>query len=91
MDGDCFEVWSSHDSLVLKAVSIVLSRQWNGVLSHRCFHLAGRGGAKAALLEVVNQVHHTDDHHDSRRDDLAPNCVVKWGNQRVIIQNRDRC
>jgi len=62
IDGDCFEVWSSRDSLVLKAVSIVLSRQWNGLLSHRCFHLVGRGGAKAALREVMNQMHHTDDH-----------------------------
>ena len=70
IDGDCFEVWSSRDSLVLKAVSIVLSRRWNGVLSHRCFHLAGRGGAKAALREVMNQVHHTDDHAEAESRDI---------------------
>ena len=57
IEGDCFEVWSSRDSLVLKAVSIVLSRQWHTVLSQRCFHLAGRGGAKAALRQVMDQVH----------------------------------
>lgn len=70
IDGDCFEVWSSRDSLVLKAVSIVLSRQWNGVLSHRCFHLAGRGGAKAALREVMNQVHHTDHHAEAESREI---------------------
>ena len=57
IEGDCFEVWSCCDSLVLKAVSIVLSLQWYTVLSHRCFHLADRGGAKAALRQVMDQVH----------------------------------
>jgi len=57
IEGDCFEVWSSRDSLVLKAVSIVLSRQWHTVLSQRCFHLAGRGGAKAALRQVMDRVY----------------------------------
>ena len=43
------EVWSARDTLVLKAVAIVLSREWNSALSDRCFHIAGRGGAKAAV------------------------------------------
>jgi hypothetical protein len=55
-EGKWIEVWSSQDSLVLKAVSIVLSREWHGVLSDRCFHLAGRGGAKAAVREVADQL-----------------------------------
>jgi len=57
IEGDWIEVWSSQDSLVLKAVAIVLSRQWHDVLSDRCFHLAGRGGAKAAVRQVMEQVH----------------------------------
>jgi len=56
IDGDWMEVWSSRDSLVLKAVSIVLSRQWHDVLSNRCFHVAGRGGSKAAVRQVAKQV-----------------------------------
>ncbi len=55
-EGNWIEVWSSQDSLVLKAVSIALSRECHGVLSDRCFHLAGRGGAKAAVREVADQL-----------------------------------
>jgi RNA-directed DNA polymerase len=47
------EVWSAQDALVLKAVAIVLSGQWHDVLSESCFHLAGRGGAQAAVREVT--------------------------------------
>jgi hypothetical protein len=57
IDGDCFEVWSSRDSLVLKAVSIVLSRRWNGVLSHRCFHLAGTECTRGMNANVVTTHH----------------------------------
>ena len=56
IDGEPMELWSSRDSLVLKAVSIVLSRAWHDVLSERCFHLAGRGGAKAAVRKVAQLV-----------------------------------
>ncbi|CAN2040681.1 RNA-directed DNA polymerase [Candidatus Magnetomoraceae bacterium gMMP-15] len=37
---------------VLKAVSFVLNDFLNPVISNRCFHIAGNGGAKAAVREV---------------------------------------
>ena len=45
------ELWSALDALVLKAIAIVLTRRID--LSDRCYHLAGRGGAKAAIRYVV--------------------------------------
>ena len=94
IDGDCFEVWSSRDSLLLKAVSIVLSRQWNGVLSHRCFHLAGRGGAKAALREVMNQLHHTDDHAEANDREINGSQTITTsrpaaGDVRFVVETLD--
>lgn len=50
---DDLEIWSALDSLVLKAMAIVLTRYLARRLSSRCFHLAGNGGAKAAVREVV--------------------------------------
>ena len=38
------------DALVLKAVAILLARHW--VFSPRCHHVAGHGGAKAAIRAV---------------------------------------
>ena len=35
--------------MVLKAVALVLARHWLPMLSLRCYHLEGRGGAKAAV------------------------------------------
>ncbi|MHC4139177.1 MAG: reverse transcriptase/maturase family protein [Planctomycetota bacterium] len=43
------ELWSAKDALVLKALSIVLSEYLKPVLSRNCYHLAGHGGAKAAV------------------------------------------
>jgi RNA-directed DNA polymerase len=52
-DGDDLAIWSAMDSLVLKALAIVLTDQIAPQLSTRCYHLAGRGGAKAAVRNVV--------------------------------------
>jgi len=46
------EVWSALDALVLKAAALVLAAHWGPVLSPRCYHLEGRGGAKAAVRFV---------------------------------------
>ena len=46
------ELWSSLDALVLKAMSIVLARHLKPHLSPHCYHLAGNGGAKAAVRAV---------------------------------------
>lgn len=43
------ELWSAKDALVLKAISIVLGEHFKPVLPHNCYHLAGNGGAKAAV------------------------------------------
>ena len=47
------EIWSALDSLVLKAIAIVLTKHLAPTLSKRCTHLAGNGGAKAAVREVL--------------------------------------
>ena len=45
-------LWCAKDSLVLKSMAIVLGEHLDPVLFDRCFHIAGRGGAKAAVREV---------------------------------------
>jgi RNA-directed DNA polymerase len=50
------EIWSALDSLVLKALAIVLTKYIASNLSSKCFHLAGNGGAKAAVREVVEKL-----------------------------------
>ncbi|MGB2938668.1 MAG: reverse transcriptase/maturase family protein [Phycisphaerae bacterium] len=56
LPGETVEGWSSPDALVLKAVAIVLSRRLGPHLSGRCYHLAGRGGAKAAVRDVAQRL-----------------------------------
>jgi len=53
---DDLEIWSALDSLLLKAIAIVLTRHLAPRLSSHCFHLAGNGGAKAAVREVVRHL-----------------------------------
>ena len=55
-DGDCWEIWSALDSLVLKAIAIVLTQRLAPQLSKRCTHLAGNGGAKGAVHDVVGNL-----------------------------------
>jgi len=49
---DYLEIWSAVDSLVLKAIAIVLTRRLVPMLSKRCTHITGNGGAKSAVREV---------------------------------------
>ena len=53
---DDLELWSALDSLVLKAMALVLTKHLAPTLSSRCFHLAGNGGAKAAVQDVVENL-----------------------------------
>ena len=53
---DRLEIWSALDSLVLKAVAIVLTGRLAPRLSKRCTHLAGNGGAKAAVRQVLDHL-----------------------------------
>ncbi len=52
------ELWNALDSIVLKAMAIVLGEHLGPVLSHNCYHLSGRGGAKAAIRATVKQIKH---------------------------------
>lgn len=53
---DDLEIWSALDSLVLKAMAIVLTQRLALTLSSHCFHLAGSGGAKAAVRYVLDKL-----------------------------------
>ena len=60
-------VWSAQDSLVLKAMAIVLTEYLSPKLSPRCFHLAGNGGAKGCVNAVSETV---DDYRFVCRSDV---------------------
>jgi hypothetical protein len=49
------EFWPALDALVLKASALVPAAHWVPVLSPRCCHLEGHGGAKAAVRFVDAQ------------------------------------
>ncbi len=54
-------VWPALDALVLKALALVLTGHLQPHLSRRCYHLAGRGGSKAAArLDEYTFVLRTD-------------------------------
>ena len=66
-DGEVLEIWSAQDSLVMKAMSIVLGEVLHPILSPRCFHLAGTGGLKGAVREVHS---HLPEHQFVFRTDV---------------------
>lgn len=55
-DKAVLEIWAAVDSLVLKAVAIILTRFLAGKLSSQCSHVVGNGGAKAAVRFVLNKL-----------------------------------
>ena len=46
---------NGRDALVLKAMSLVLGEHLQDKISPHCYHMAGNGGAKAAVTEVSEQ------------------------------------
>ena len=52
--GDEIDLWSPRDSLVLKALSLVLAKHLP--VSDRCSHTKGHGGAKGAVRQVLEQL-----------------------------------
>lgn len=54
------EMWSSQDALVLKAIAIVLGEYFKPILSNRCFHIKGNGGAKKAVRETLKKLSPND-------------------------------
>ncbi len=53
---ETLEVWSSRDALVLKAVAIVLTRHLAPHIPSICHHLAGNGGAQAAVRRLSEEI-----------------------------------
>ena len=53
---DTLECWSALDALVLKATALVLTPYLAPHLAPTCFHVAGHGGAKAAVRAVVENL-----------------------------------
>ena len=51
---EVIELWRAEDALVLKAMSMVLGGWLDNVISCRCHHVQGRGGAKAAIRNTMN-------------------------------------
>jgi hypothetical protein len=53
---DNVELWSARDSLVLKAITIVLSRHLAPLVPKTCYYLLGKGGSKRAVQDVASQL-----------------------------------
>lgn len=54
-EGD-LDIWTALDALVLKAIALVLTQYLAPRLSTQCHHLAGNGGAKAAVRRVTENL-----------------------------------
>ena len=52
IQGEAVDVWGAQDALVQKAMTIVLEKHLNPLLSQQCYHVAGRGGLKGAVRHV---------------------------------------
>ncbi len=52
VNGESIGQWCAEDSLVLKAMTLVLSENLAPHLSQDCYHLAGRGGTKACVMKI---------------------------------------
>lgn len=53
---DHVALWSSRDSLVQKAMAIVLTRHLAPLLPRECYHLIDSGGSKGALRQVISHL-----------------------------------
>ncbi len=63
---ETLQVWRAQDALVWKAMAMVLGEELDPLLSARCFHLKGHGGAKAAVRETLERL--TPDCHVMKSD-----------------------
>jgi RNA-directed DNA polymerase len=55
-DGHRLTRWSAQDSVVLKALSWVLTQDWMPHIDSRCHHVKGHGGLKGAVKEVAHAI-----------------------------------
>ncbi len=53
-DGEEIDLWSARDVLVRNALAIVLAKHLP--VSPRCTHVKGRGGAKAAVRQLMRHL-----------------------------------
>ena len=53
---DTIELWASLDALVLKAVTLVLTRHLKPHISNQCVHVKGNGGGKEAVRQITKQL-----------------------------------
>jgi len=53
-DGQDIDLWSARDALVLKALTIVLTKRLP--VSNRCVHAKGHGGSKTAVRQVMTHL-----------------------------------
>ncbi len=53
---EIWELWGAQDALVLKAMAMVLGEHLDSLISERCFHIAGRDGAGAAVRAVCADI-----------------------------------
>jgi RNA-directed DNA polymerase len=55
-DGQYYSRWSAADSVVLKALSLVLKHVIGDAMTKRCTHLKGNGGVAGALKVIDNKI-----------------------------------
>jgi RNA-directed DNA polymerase len=55
MQGTCMGLWNAQDAVVQKAMVLVLHPLLLPAISNTCYHVAGRGGAKAAVRQAAGQ------------------------------------
>jgi len=60
-------IWCARDALVLKALAIVMQREFKHVIPLTCTHIAGHGGSKAAVRKISSE---TTDYDFAIRTDV---------------------
>ena len=55
-ENETIELWASLDALVLKAVTLVLTRHLKPHISNQCVHVKGNGGGKEAVRQITRQL-----------------------------------
>jgi RNA-directed DNA polymerase len=51
--GETIAMWSSRDSLVIKALTSIIQDRLKPFLSKKCYHIKGHGGLKGAVRDVI--------------------------------------
>ena len=56
IDGEIYEIWAAEDAVVIEALTMLLKDNYNMIEDCDSYHLKGRGGVKAALNQVENNL-----------------------------------